>query len=194
MSCNPTNYSPLCQYRGSIKSLSKFPETGHLSRNPSNSEYLGSRPKLEHPSNLQARGPIFFIQNKFALQYSRLFSDIVLANLRGHSWLDNGSTLIIFEQTFINAYLNTVSQLRSSFERTPGGAFHYRLEVNQLKLEVTLDNPLVFYAFVFFLLATFVEIALLAVKVSKRSCDFLTRMSFISNITTQNLEYNLWCI
>ena len=75
---------------------------------------------------------------------------------------------------FFNGYLNTVSQLRSSFERTPGGAFHHQFKINQLKLELNFDNSLVFYAVITFIVSTFVEMGLMVSRISKRM-HFITR-------------------
>ena len=50
----------------------------------------------------------------------------ILNDLRSNGWLDNGTSLLFFEQTYFNPNINSFSQLRISFERAPGGIYQER--------------------------------------------------------------------
>jgi len=62
-------------------------------------------------------------------------SQIILSNLFNWNWINQKTNLLFFEQTFLNPNLNSISQLRVSFERTPGGGFQAQIRINQLEEE-----------------------------------------------------------
>ena len=51
--------------------------------------------------------------------------------LKSNNWLDENSTVLFFEQTFINIPVNTFVMLRVSFQFAHGGRVLAKIRVNQ---------------------------------------------------------------
>ncbi len=83
-----------------------------------------------------------------------------------NNWLDNGTISLLFEQTFFNPALNCFFHLKSSFERTPGGAMYHKKQVNQLRNQPFNDK--LFFVAIAFCLSTLIEIVFLARDVCRK--------------------------
>ena len=118
-------------------------------------------------------------------------SDIILSALRSANWIDNETSLLFFEQTFLNAALRTLYQLRVSFERTNGGGFHQQVKMNQIQLEMEKESNRVFYAAVVFLAVTISELVSLMRRVFKRKYGASTVLNF-AYFTMNGVVIFLW--
>ena len=72
--------------------------------------------------------------------------------------------------------------MRVSFEKTPGGGFQFQLRINQLQTETSTSDNLVFYATVYFAIATIIEIYTFIRRISKRKfgADSIFSATFIA--------------
>ena len=71
---------------------------------------------------------------------SKMSGGFILAELQKHKWIDNETSVIIFEQSFLQAHSNAFIQLRVIFEIVDGGGVVSSLTLRQLRKVDLSDN------------------------------------------------------
>jgi len=112
---------------------------------PLNSPWLSEKASLLS-SDIKLKSPVRVDGCEYltVLGTSKMSGKFILRELKKHKWMDSETSLLIFEQSFLQAHSNAFVQLRVIFEIVDGGGVVSSLTIRQLRKVDLSDNVVAF--------------------------------------------------
>ncbi|CBY12240.1 unnamed protein product [Oikopleura dioica] len=139
---------------------------------PLNSPWLSEKASLLS-SDINLKSPVRVDGCEYltVLGTSKMSGKFILDELKKHKWMDSETSLLIFEQSFLQAHSNAFVQLRVIFEIVDGGGVVSSLTICQLR-KVDLSDNVVAFSLALFCVFLVAQLVFCLKLLFKRQCSF----------------------